>query len=390
MSVETAVITGSGVVAPNGIGNAAFAEALAGGKSGIGDLVSFDASDTGRGRAAEIQDFDPAPFLRSPKNYLDRNSALAFAACEMAVRESGVALPDAPRGYGIAAGSMAGNLESLAAFYAKAREKGARFAPPFLFPHTYYNTTVGLLSIEYGLTGPHWQFCSGSAAGLEAVAFAAECVERGRAGLMLAGGAEAFSEWLFRLCLTRGWLSPIVGWEESCKPFAAERNGAILGEAAAFFVVESREAARSRGARPLARVAGAGISSSIHEAMSGALAHAGLDAAKIDAVFASAGGYVSEDEEEASAIAELFGAKGVPVVTLKASTGETLGAGGPLNLAAALAAMKGGMLPASPCASAFDQLQLVQETRRAPVRHVLLNAGSPATAPWISLVVGQL
>ncbi|MFH1516920.1 MAG: beta-ketoacyl synthase N-terminal-like domain-containing protein, partial [Pseudomonadota bacterium] len=186
---RVAIITGMGVLAANGIGRGAFGDALAESRSGIGEIVSFDASTLRRERAAEMPDFDENDFLRSPKNYLDRTSALAFAACEMAVRESDLALPDNPLEHGLAVGSMGGNLETLSAFHEKVREKGPRLASPFLFPHTYYNCTAGLLSIEYGLGGPHAQFCSGSAAGLEAVAHATECIERGRAEVMIAGGA---------------------------------------------------------------------------------------------------------------------------------------------------------------------------------------------------------
>lgn len=351
--MEKAVITGCGVVAANGIGAEAFADAVAQRRSGIGDLVSFDASDTGRERAAEIPGFDPAPFLRSPKNYLDRHSALSFAACEMAVRASGLALPDPSKGHGLSVGGMAGNMESLAAFYGKLREKGPRFAPPFLFPHTYYNTTSGLLSIEYGLNGPHAQFCSGGAAGLEAVAHAVQCVERGRAPGMIAGGAEAFSEPLFRTALARGWLSPVDGGAESCRPLADDRNGTILGEGAAFLVIESAAAARARGARVLAGIESGAIAPSVREAMARALGRT-----RVEAVFVSAGGYAHEDGEEAAALAELLG--GVPTTAIKALTGETFGAGGPLALCAAVLTARG---------------------------RALINAGSPGAGRWVSMVV---
>ena len=228
MNDATPVITGSGVVAPNGAGAEAFADALAAGRSGIGDLTAFDASDLNRERAAEIHDFDAKPYLRSPKNYLDRHSALGFAACETAVRDSAVTLPDPDRDCGVCVGGMAGNVETLAMFWERVREKGPRLASPFLFPHSYPNTTAGLLSIEYGLGGWHEQFCSGGAAGLEAIAHAADCVRTGRADLVLAGGVEAFSEALFRSCAARGWLAPADGGEECCRPFARDRNGTIL------------------------------------------------------------------------------------------------------------------------------------------------------------------
>ena len=129
---RTVAVTGCGVVVPNGVGRSEFSAALREGRKSIGDLVSFDASDSGRERAAEILDFEAEPYLRSPKNYLDRNSALTFAACEMAVRESGLALDRPDPRHGVSLGSMAGNIETLALFHANVEEKGPRFAPPFL------------------------------------------------------------------------------------------------------------------------------------------------------------------------------------------------------------------------------------------------------------------
>ena len=383
-----AVITGCGVVASNGVGYDAFGSALAEGRSGIGEIVSFDPSGTGRERAAEIPDFDEGEFLRSPKNYLDRSSALAFAACEMAVRQSGVSLPNRDAGHGVSVGSVSGNVESLSLFWNKVREKGPKLAPPFLFPHTYYNTTAGLLSIEYGLSGPHQQFCSG-AAGLEAVLFASQCVEERRADLMLAGGVEAFSEWLFRAALGRGWLSPRDDGAESCRPFGRKRNGTILGEGTAFFAIEPLHAAQQRGARILARVRGCGIAPSPRKAMSQALARAALEPGNVDAVFASAGGYVNEDAREAQAIKETFAGRPVPVVAIKGLTGETLGASGALNLAAALTALDRKSLPHLPLDNSdiLEELQLATQPRQTPLRTVLINAGSPGGGRWLSVVL---
>jgi len=386
--MHDAVATGCGIVAANGMGREPFGKALAEGHSGIGDILSFDASDLGRERAGEIVDFDADEFLRSPKNYLDRNSALAFAACEMAMRESGLAPAEAMPERGLCLGSMAGNVETLGLFHSTVREKGPRFAPPFLFPHTYYNTTAGLLSIEYGLGGVHEQFCSGSVAGLEAIASGAHHIEEGRAGMVVAGGVEAFAEPLFRVAAGRGWLSPSNGRDECCRPFDRKRNGSILGEGAALFVLESAQSARSRGARIIACMRAAAISASPRAAMADALARAKIEAASVDVLFASAGGYVREDEEEALAIADLFGEKAVPVVALKAFTGETLGASGALNVAGGVVALEKGLLPAVPGgACAFEGLRLVRRAERADVRTVLVNAGSPGQGRWVSLVL---
>ena len=367
------VITGLGVAAPNGVGRASFAKATLEGISGIGDLVSFDAGDTGRERAGEMPDFDAEPFLRSPKNYLDRNSALAFAACEMAVRQSGASLPDETKAAGMCFGSAGGNLESLSMFWERLTEKGPRFAPPFLFPHTYQNTTLGLLCIEYGLGGPHECFCTGGAAGLEAVAAASQAVRLNRAPLMLAGGAEAFSEWLFRLALARGWLSPLDGGAETCRPFGNARNGCILGEGAAACVIEPESAAAGRA---LARIAGYGAAAGPEAAMRMALENARIAPGDVGGVFAAAAGLPDADQQEADALVSLFGPKEVPVVALKALIGETLGASGPLNLAAALSALETNTLPAVPFpeGGVIEGVDLVTTPRGLEHRALLINA----------------
>ena len=385
------VITGCGVLAANAVGREEFGRSLCEGNCAIADLVSFDASDCGRSRAAEILDFDVNPFLRSPKNYLDRNSALALAACEMALRESGMELPLTDSGCGACVGSVGGNLETLALFYARVREKGPRLAPPFLFPHAYYNTTAGQVSIEYDLKGPHMQFCSGGAAGLEAIAYATRCVGEGRAPMVLAGGVEAFNEWIFRVMLGRGRLAPIGDMGETCLPFGKRRNGAIMGEGAAFVIVESSAAAEARGAKALAQVDGCAVASTAQDAMLRALDSGNVRAAAVDAVFTSAGGYPEEDEAEAFALRDVFGNAGPAVVAVKSLLGETLGASGALNLAAAIAAIERGALPATAEAgeSAFAWLDLVQRPRRVKVGKVMVNAGSPGHGHWTSLLVSK-
>ena len=358
---KSVVITGCGVVASNAIGRDAFGKALAQGKSGLGDLVSFDASDLGRERAGEILDFEVETWLRTPKNFLDRNSALAFAACEMAVRESGLELPDADRKGGIGFGSMSGNLETLTLFDSNVRKKGPRFAPPFLFPHTYYNATAGLLSIEYGLGGPHEQFCSGGVAGMEAIASAACHIAEGRTEVMIAGGAEAFTEPLFRMAVSRGWVSPTDGGVELCRPFADDCNGTILGEGAAMFVLESEHHAAARGATILGRISGTGMGTFAQQAVLRAMANAGLKTDGIDLVVAAACGHPQHDREEAGAVVGVFRGHKKPIVAIKSLIGETLGASGPLNLAAALC---------------------------TPHETILVNAADLGQGRWVSVVLG--
>jgi len=381
------VITGMGVVAPIGLGRDQFCRALLEGRSGIGEAVAFDTGTTGRRLAAEVAPFDESAFLRSPKNYLDRNSLLAMVACEMAVRSSAAALPSATRREGIAVGTAAGNVGSLAFFHAKTVEKGPRLAPPFIFPHTYLNTTVGLLAIEYGLGGPHGCFCTGGLAGLESVAWAVQQLRWSRSDLMVAGGVEALDPHLHRAIWALGRLSPLDGGEEGCRPFASDRNGTVLGEGAAFFVIEDAAHAAARGASVMARVLGWGRGGSARLAIERALASADVGPGQVDAVFAAAGGYPREDEEEATALAGIFARDEVSVIAPKAFFGETLGASGALSLAAAVVAIEQGIRPSIHNSSA-DLLAPFARPPSAPLRVALVNAVEWG-GTWGSLLVGR-
>jgi 3-oxoacyl-(acyl-carrier-protein) synthase len=388
MSDHTPVITGMGVVSAIGIGLEEFSRSLEAGKSGIDEIVSFDPEGTGRERAAEIHEYDEAPYLRSPKNYLDRNSCLAFGACEMAIRQSGLELPRDDKSGGIVFGSAAGNLESLQTFNEKLVAKGPRFAPPFLFPHTYQNTTVGLLSMEYGLGGMHACPCSGGAAGLEAIAQAAGWIQEGRESMVLAGGSEGFSEPLFHIMLGKGSLSPDNDAPESCLPLSPNRNGTILGEGAAAVMLEPASSAQARGATILGKILGHGMAQTPADSMSLALRAASLQGPDLAAIFAASGGYGDVDLSEAAAIRATVGDHGAPVVALKGTLAETLGASGPLNVITALHSAKLSHIMADNYES-LPGLDLVTQPRLFDVGPVMVNACSPWGGAWVSVVVGR-
>ena len=392
MSRRIMAITGWGVVCASGVGSAAFADAVATGGSSIGEVLSFDPDGLGFERAAEIEEFDVAPYLRSPKNFLDRNSQLAFAACEMAVRDSGVELPPTDdEKPGLSFGSGSCNLTTLAMFRDVLLSKGPKLVPPFVFPHTYPNTTASLLSIEYGLGGPHMAFTSGGAASGQALAYGGGLIREGRCDLLLAGGAEAFSEALCRGARAAGWLSTSADGREGCRPFDSTRNGTVLGEGAAMFALESESRVRSRAAKPRAWVTGSAMSSNAADSMSRALGQAGVESCDIDLIVAAAGGYRDLDAEEANAIREVIGGHGALVLAPKAAFGETFGASGALNLAVALVAMERGIPPANRPGgdSAPGHIELSTETRGAEIRNVLVNAAHPDGGAWVSLAVSR-
>ena len=200
---------------------------------------------------------------------------------------------------------------------------------------------------------------------------------------MLAGGVEAFHEKTFRLAVARGWVSPSGGGAESCRPFGAGRNGTIVGEGAAFFVIESEAAARARGARVLARIAATATAATAGEVYAAVLRQGDAP----EAVFAAAAGSREADAVEGEAIRAAVGAT-TPVTAIKGWIGETFGASGPLALAAALAGLEGGFLP--PCVPgecAIEGLQLVKDGWSGNPNSALVAAGGPGSGTWCAVIL---
>lgn len=354
------VITGIGPVSAVGTGWEEFREGLIAGESGIHEISTFDPGDSGRKLAAEIEEFDVEEFLETPKAYLDPSAELAFAAMSLALENSDVDLDSLPpEQVGLALGSAFGSIETTATFFQDLLDKGPRFVKPFLFPHTYSNTPAGLISIEYGLTGWHSNFSSGSVSSILPIVEAFDRIRQGRESVCFAGGYESLGEILFKSSGQAGLLSPLDNGTEHCSPFGATRNGFVLGEGAGIVVMEELSHARARGARVYARVAGAGIASdgrlgldkcgdgsALASAMQLALETSSIEPKEVDALCACANGSVTMDHNEAKAIEYVFGAGNpdVPVSTPKGSTGETLGASGVLQVATTLAWMEAGSI----------------------------------------------
>ena len=339
------VISGAGPVSPIGISREEFSNGLRAGANGIRPVTGFDVEGLPSSLAAEALGLKIESYLRSAKNYLDRNSELAFAACELALRDAAVVVPLVeppavslvePDRFAVCTGSEWGNTQTMAAFADKLREKGPRFVPPFIFPHTYPNTTASLLTIEYGMTGYNEVFFGSSVSGALGVAAAARVIRSGGADVALAGGADAICAPIYRGYALSGLLSPSKGGGvEGCRPFGSDRNGPVLGEAAAFLVLEEAEHCLLRGRKPLAVIAAEAISGDLLDAMRRALSSAAVETRSVSAIFASANGDPDGDEREMSAIRELFGAQPPRIVTLKSQIGDCMGAFGPVNIIAA-------------------------------------------------------
>lgn len=315
LPIHPVLISGLGVVSALGADAEEIAAALQEGEPALFPLSRFawpaaaEAPPVG-----ETPPLDLAACGVAPKPYLDHASELFLSACGMAFKQADLNADKlAALGAGIMAGTAWGCMGTAELFFADYVLKGPRLVKPFLFPHAYSNTAVSLAAMEWALKGPHANFTSPAAASGVALVEAFDCIRSGQAKLIAAGGTDALSA-------------------TSLRARAADGVSEPAGEAAAVLVLESEASAAARGARPLARLLGCGLSVTSQEAVAAALAQAGLSAADLAAVYVNAA---------ARGAAETLCA-GTKIVSPEALCGDVQGATTALHLACALLARRTG------------------------------------------------
>ncbi|MCK2221086.1 ketosynthase chain-length factor [Actinomadura sp. ATCC 31491] len=357
MTGAAPVVTGLGVVAPNGLGTEAYWAATLRGESGIRRIGRFDPSGYSATLAAEIP-FDPAgrvPGRLVPQT--DHMTRLALVAAEEALADAGADPARLPRyAAGVVTAASAGGFEFGQRELQALWSKGGRYVSAYQSFAWFYPVNTGQISIRHGMRGPGGALVAEQAGGLDAVAKAARHL-REDTELMLAGGVDgSLCPWSW-ICLIRsGRLSTSADPARAYLPFDEAAAGQVPGEGGALLVLEEREAARRRGApRVWGEVAGhaatfdpapgSGRPPGLRRAVELALRRAGTAPGDVDVVFADAGGLPEDDRLEAETLAAVFGPRGVPVTAPKTMTGRLLAGGGPLDLATALLAMRDGLVP---------------------------------------------
>ena len=336
-------ITGYGVVAPCGIGKEAFWNGLLGpGFSGA--------------RSIEIADWDPSPYFDSPKDARrsDRCEQFALAAAHEALTQSG-GLPYDPTRIGTIFGTGIGGLRTLEEQVIVRVEKGERRVSPFLVPMMMSNASGAAISMRYGFQGPAETICTACAAATHAIGAAARQIAWGSCEAVVTGGAESAAT----ITALAGFANmTALSTTLVSKPFDATRDGFIMGEGAAVFVLERYDLAVQRGATILAEILGAASNADAHHitapspggagavrCMQLALDDAELKPADIKQINAHGTSTPLNDAAESEAIAKLFGESCPPVVSIKGVTGHPLGAAGALEAAAVLLSMDKGLIP---------------------------------------------
>jgi 3-oxoacyl-[acyl-carrier-protein] synthase II len=389
------VITGVGVVSPIGSSTAAFAEALFAGTSGVGPVTRFDASRHRCRLAAEVDEEElgaaAGPYTHEIQR-MDRFVRFALVASRHAVAAAGLFNGDGPpAGGGVFMGVGMGGLPHIEDGVLRQESRGPRKTLPYLIPSLIPNMAAGMVSLEVGFRGPQYTFTSACSSGSQALGEAMWALRSGRLDWALAGGTEAvITPITFSGFQAMRALSTRFEAGATPRPFDRRRDGMVVGEGAAIFVLEERRRAEERGAPVLgelmgyATLSGGGglalrCSDTSARSMAAALADAELGAGEIDGLFAQAPGMVHDDRELA-AIRQVFLDAGAspPVTSPEGHLGHTFGASGPLNLAAALAAFERQEMPPTlhldEPEPGFEEIDLVRRRRSASLTTCLVNS----------------
>ena len=339
-------ITGFGVVAPAGIGTENFWAGLNG--PGI----------TG-GQIVEIDDWDPAPYFDSPKDARRADRVEQFALAAAAEAFDSVGGPDGVgvdrERFGTIFATGIGGLHTLEEQVLIAHQKGERRVSPFLVPMMMANAAGAAISMRHGLRGQSETITTACAAGTHALNYAARLIRWGVLDAAITGGSES-----------AGTVTSLAGFRNMTalsssgvsKPFAEDRDGFVMGEGSAVFVLEEWNAAEARGADILGEILGGASNADAHHitapapggrgaiaCMHQALEEANVEPGDIRQVNAHGTSTPLNDAAEADAVTEVFGSGTVPVVSTKGVTGHALGAAGALEAAAVLLSFRHRQIP---------------------------------------------
>ncbi len=355
-------VTGMGVKSPAGQTVDDMWAGLLAARSAAAPVTLFDPSAHTVGFACEVTDFDPLPYV-GPKEVrrTDRTALLGLAAAADAIAAATASSPFGvdPVRCGVVAGSGIGGIRTLEDQVIGFAEKGPSKVGPFLVPMMMANATAALVGIHHGFTGPNTAVATACATGANAIGEGARLVRDGMADVVVCGGTESCITPVTMAAFARmGALSKNPDPTAASRPFDDARDGFVMGEGAAFLVLEPYEQAVARGATILGEVAGYGMTCDAHHitapvedgsgavaAIEIALADAGLEPSAIGHVNAHGTSTPHNDSAEAAAIAKVFGPGAVPITSGKGVTGHLIGAAGAVEAVAALLTVDRGIVP---------------------------------------------
>jgi len=358
-SKKRVVITGIGIITPIGIGKDEFLSSIKNGKSGVGQITAFDASGFTTRIAAEVKNFVPENYIDKKKvRRMDRFCQFGFSAAKMAVEDSGIdfSKEDLTR-VGVILGSGIGGLSTIEKEHSVLLQKGPGRVSPFLIPMQISNICAGEIAIQYGLVGPNYAVTSACASSNHALGDALRLIRYGDAEVIICGGAEATITpvGLGGFCAARALSQRNDEPQKASRPFDKNRDGFVMGEGSAMFVLETLEHAKSRGAKIYAELAGyAATDDAFHITapredgytqslcIKRALEDAQVNIEDVDYINAHGTSTEFNDKFETLAIKLVFGERAykIPISSTKSMMGHLLGATGAAELAAILLCME--------------------------------------------------
>lgn len=363
-------ITGIGVIAPGAIGVKNFWSLLSDGRTATRGITFFDPSPF-RSQVAAEADFDPEAHGLSSQDIrrMDRAAQFAVVAAHEAITDSGIEWADLdPHRIGVSVGSAVGATMSLDQEYRVVSDEGRlwlvdhEYAPSHLYQHFVPSSFAAELAREFDTEGPAAVVSTGCTSGLDAVGYACDLIREGSTDMMIAGATDAPISPITVACFDaiKATTPRNDDPEHASRPFDATRNGFVLGEGSAIFVLEELESARRRGAHVYAEIAGfATRCNAFHmtglrpdgremaEAIRAAMNEARVDAGHIDYINAHGSGTKQNDRHETAAFKRSLGPRAyqVPVSSIKSMVGHSLGAIGSIEIAASVLAMANHTVP---------------------------------------------
>jgi 3-oxoacyl-[acyl-carrier-protein] synthase II len=394
------VITGMGVISPNGIGTEAFWKATRAGESGVGPITRFDPAELAVRVAGEVKDFPEDDYV-APKDrpHVSRVTPLAIAATGEALAQAGLdpaaMSREELRGIGVVVGSGGGSIEFTEEQYRLYHTGHWRQCSVYVVPTSTIGTLASEVSMRFGLRGMSHVISTGCTSSTDALGYALRTIQAGALDVMVAGGVDAPIAPL----ILRGFIAMRIlasSWNDepqrASRPFSKDRGGFVIAEGAWFYVLEERERALARGAKILGEIAGYGSTCDAYhrvrlEECGEEPARAMTLAVEEAGVAPEAVGYLNyhgtstelNDRIETRAVKLAFGkhAQKMPGSSLKSLIGHPQGACGAAGVAATLLAMRDGVLPPTLNIDVADpecDLDYVPDPgRRAEVEYAVAN-----------------
>jgi len=394
MDNRRVVVTGVGAITPLGLDVEQTWGSLIAGRSGVTTITAFDAAKSPVRIAAEVTGFDAvAAFGRRRARHIDRVVQLALVATKEAIEASKLDVASVPERIGVVYATGIGGIRTLEDGIRVLIDRGAEWVNPYVVPMMIPNMAAGEIAMEWQLLGYNCCTVTACSASAHAIGTAYDAIRLGRADAVVTGGSEAavtpvgIAGFAAMKALSTRNDEP----ERASRPFDRDRDGFVLGEAAATLVLEEREFALRRGAPVLAELVGYGATSDAYHitqphpggdgavrAMLAAIADSGLSPADIDYVNAHGTSTPPNDVVETRALKRVFGPEVPLVSSTKSMTGHTLGAAGALESVFCILALQTSTVPPTINLDnpdpACDLDYVANVARPAEIRYALTNS----------------